>query len=221
MVSVIGQLLPLMVAIALSTIPVMVTVTILLAPNPAPSALSFLIGWLLGMFLVTGLLALGVQSLPARSLRSQPAIGLVEVIIGGVIIGYGVFLLIRKRNLPPQTELPHWLRAVGTMKPGSAFGLAFVLNLRPKAVLLSTAAALILGSSRLSISEGIAVLIIFVAVGGSTVWVPILLALADQEKLRGTLEATERWIVKYGSTATILVSFIIGIFVLGDGLMRL
>jgi hypothetical protein len=67
MINVIGQLLPLMVAVALSTVPILVTVTVLLAPRSSSSALFFLIGTLLGSFAVTGVLTLILLQFPASS----------------------------------------------------------------------------------------------------------------------------------------------------------
>jgi hypothetical protein len=222
MINAIGQLLPLMVAVALSTVPILVTVTILLAPRSSPAALFFLIGSLLGSFAVTGVLTLILLQFPAASARRmQPGVGVAEIVLGFGLIAYGVVLLIRSRGTTPQTELPRWLRAVGTIRPTAALGLAVALALRPKALLLSTAAALILGTSRLTVGETVVVLAIFVGVGGSSVAVPIILTLANPHMMRPPLEASRGWITRNSRTVSLVVVFLVGTFVLGDGMTRL
>jgi Sap, sulfolipid-1-addressing protein len=224
MVNVIGQLLPLMVAVALSSVPIMVTVTILLTPKSRRTAFAFLIGWLLGLLLVSGILTLVLQSIPSASRRrAQPTVGITEIVIGCLLIGYGLFLLVRSRGreVNTRTELPKWLRAVGTMKPVPSAGLALLLNVRPKSLLLSATAALILGTSGLPVPETVVVLLIFVVVGGSTVSVPIVLTLVNPDMMRRPLQSTERWLLRNSRTVTLVVALIIGTVVLGDGMTRL
>ena len=113
MVSVLGQLLPVMVAVALSSVPVLVTLTILLAPGSRRSALLFLIGSLVGMFAVPGLLTWGLQSVPgASSRRNQSTVGAIEIVLGLALMAYGVVLFLRRRGAPPQTELPKPLQSL-------------------------------------------------------------------------------------------------------------
>lgn len=223
MINAVGELLPLMVAVAISTVPILVTVTILLAPDSRTTAISFLVGWLVGMFVVTGLLALVLQALPrAAAPHAQPTVGIVEIVIGCALLGYGVFLVTRRRTLSsPRTELPGWLRSVGELRAPASFGLAVALNLRPKAILLSATAGIILGTSRLTLGQTVGVLLIFVAVGGSTVGVPVILAVARPQTMRRPLQATESWITRNSRTVTVVVVFIAGAVVLGDGMTRL
>jgi hypothetical protein len=64
------------------------------------------------------------------------------------------------------------------------------------------------------------VLLVFVAVAGSTVSVPIVLTLASPASMRRPLEATEQWILRNGRTVTVLVAMIIGTVILGHGMTR-
>jgi Sap, sulfolipid-1-addressing protein len=219
---VLGQLLPVMVAIALSSVPVMVTVTILLAPGSRRSALLFLAGWLAGMFAVPGLLTWGFQSVPgASSRRNQGTVGAIEVVLGLALMAYGIVRFVRRRRSPPPTELPKPLRSVGAIRPGAALGLGLLLNLRPKALLLSASAAVIIGTSGLAASEAAVALLLLVAVGGSTVTVPVVLAVTDPDGMRRPLEATRTWLIRHSSAVTAIVAFAVGAFVLGTGVTQL
>jgi hypothetical protein len=222
MLAVVGQLLPLMLAVAFSSVPLMVTVTLLLAPNPFRSSLGFLIGWLLGMFIVTGLLSFGLLALPSSlSSQAELTVGTIEIVIGMGLGAYGVVLLARRSSRRPEAELPRWLRTVETLKPLPAVGLALALNIRPKAILLAAAAGLIIGTGALTAGDTAVVLGIFVVIGGSSVGVPVVLTLANPKMMRHPLEAIERWIVRNGPTVTLIVVFLIAAVVIGDGLTRL
>lgn len=221
MINAVGELLPLMVAVALSSVPILVTVTILLTPNSNRTAFAFLVGWVVGMFAVTGVLALLLQTIPRASARhNQPTVGIVEIVFGLSLIAYGLFLVFRGESRAPRTELPRWLRSVRDLKPIPALALGIGLNLRPKALLLSSTAGIILGTSRLSVGETVTVLVIFVAIGGSTVWVPVTLAILRPRTMHRPLEATKAWITRNTRTVTLVVVFIAGAIVLGDGMTR-
>src|SRR3954451_20960628 len=217
MVEVIGALLPLMLAVALSSVPVMVTVTILLAPRSRTPALLFLVGSLVGMFAVTGLLAFTAQSIPASAVRrDQDAVGGVEIVLGLALIVDAVVQFFGSRRSPARTELPKLRRSVGSIRTVPALGLGLLLNLRPKALLLATSAAAILGTSRLSPTETVVVLLVYVAVGGSTVTAPVVLTLANPDRMRRPLEATNAWLVRNSRTVTITVALIVGMLLIGN-----
>lgn len=222
MIAVLGHLLPLMLAVALSSVPIMVVVTILLTPASRSSALTFLIGWLIGIFGVAALLTLGLMAVPRTWVfRNQALIGIVEIVVGCGVLAWAVILFVRTRASHPQSQLPRWLRMVGTIRPLTAFGLALLLNLRPKALLLATAAALVLGGSRLSPGETVIALLIFTVVGGSTIGVPVVYTLARPRAARRPLEAAERWIVRNSATVTLVMLLVIGTVVIGNGMTRL
>ena len=49
MLQAIGHILPIALAVAISSVPIMATILILLSPKRAQSAIPFLIGWVLGI----------------------------------------------------------------------------------------------------------------------------------------------------------------------------
>lgn len=218
---VVGQLLPIALAIALSTVPLTAVLTILLSPRPAV-ALPFLIGLLLGMLIVTGAFALGLRAAPlAAGSAQQAALAIGEIVLGSALVVYGIVLFARRRKVPPIEDLPRWLKAVGRIRAAPAFGLGLILTVRPKALLLSAAAGIVIGSASFSPTEFVVVLLLFVVVGGSTVAVPVIFTLARPKEARRPLGAAERWIAENSRTMTTLIAVIVGVVVLGVGLTNL
>ena len=94
MLSALGQLLPIALAVAVSSVPITLTILILLSPRRNRVAIPFLIGWVVGMAVVVVIAALGANALPIRSIRTtQKAIGIAEIIVGaGLLIIAGAYL---------------------------------------------------------------------------------------------------------------------------------
>jgi hypothetical protein len=221
MVQTTGQLLPLAACVALSSIPIMIIITILLAGGSV-SSVTFLVGWAVGMFMVLGVLSLGATLLPAESaFATLPLVGWVEIVIGSALVVYGAVAFATRRSAHTRTELPRWLRAIGTVRPVPSLALALALNVRPKALLVSSAAALVVGSSPLVGSVVVGELLIFVAIGTSSVLVPVVVSLARPRAMRRPLEAADRWITLNSRTVTLVAALLTGVVVIGHGMTML
>jgi len=238
---VIGQLLPIALAVALSTVPITATITILLSPKASGSALLFLIGWIAGLIIVTVAFSLGARAAPDdRPLGATPLLAWVEVIVGAGLVVVGVVSLVRRSTGLRATSAavvatradaatggsaeadarPRWLRVVETIKPIPALGLALAFNVRPKALLLAAAAGLVIGSSPIGLAQHTIALAIYVVLAGSSVIAPIVLWLVRPNAMRRPLRAAESWVIRNSSTVSVIVAVVVGTFVLGNGLTR-
>ncbi len=217
----IGHILPIAVAMALSSVPITVTVLILLSPNRGRSAVPFLIGWIIGLILVVTLFTLGAQIVPASRSPRRPetVIGALEVMIGvGLLIV--AFVSVRRARHRPAASLPKWLTTVGSLGGWAAFGLSLLLNIRPKALPLAMAAALALRAETISAGQSAVVILIYAAIAASTVACPIVASLVAPEKVAPHLDETRDWLARYGSLVASLVLALIAAVVIGSGLAR-
>jgi len=218
----IGQILPLAVAVAVSSVPIMATILILLSPKRAQSAVPFLIGWFLGILVVVSLCALFAQAVPTprSSRRADTTIGIIEMVIGFALIVIAVVAWRRARRNPTDA-MPKWLNAVGTFGPWAAFGVAFALNVRPKGLLLAIAAGLALRAEDLTLGESAVAILIYTVIGCSTVAVPIIVTLADPKGMQPRLVSAKEWIGRNSGVVTALILLLIGVVIIGTGLGRL
>src|SRR5687767_10294001 len=115
MLSAIGQLLPLALAVAISSVPIMATILILLSPRRGQSAVPFLVGWVLGILVVVSLSTLFAQVVPAARSprRADTTIGTIEILIGVALVVIAIIAWRRARH-NPSDAMPKWLNAVGT-----------------------------------------------------------------------------------------------------------
>ncbi|KRE23145.1 GAP family protein [Agromyces sp. Soil535] len=222
MLGAIGHILPIAVAVAISSVPIMATVLILLSPKGRRTALPFLIGWVLGMAVIVTLCTLGAQAIPAPRSDRRPAtaIAIAEILVG---IGLVVVAIVewRRARRHPSDALPKWLASVDKLGPWSAFGIAFALNFRPKGLLLAIAAGLAIRAGNLSVGESAIVIGIYTIIGASSVGVPVILALVDPKGMQPRLLDMKEWIMRNHGTVTALIVLIIGVVIIGAGLANL
>jgi hypothetical protein len=218
----IGQLLPIALAVAISSVPIMATILILLSPKRAQSAIPFMVGWILGIATVVSICTVFAQLIPtSRSpRRPETVIGVAEILIGLALIVIAIMEWRRARR-NPATAMPKWLNAIGSFGPWSSFGIAFALNVRPKGVLLAIAAGLALRVNDLSLGESAIAIAIYTLVGCSTVAVPIIVTLAAPERMEPRLVSAKEWVSRNSGVITAIILVMIGVVIIGIGLGQL
>jgi len=221
MLSALGQLLPLAVAVAVSTVPIMVTILILLSPRRTIVAIPFLVGWVVGMAGVVVIATNGASALPVRPVRAaQKSIGIAEICVGVAVLIIAVLAWRRAAHEAAGTRGP-WLDRVERMGPLAAAGLAVALNLRPKGLLLGAAAGLSIAGARLSGADQLVVGAIYLALSSSTVIVPIIVTLASPARMQPRLVRAQEWLNRNGGHITVVVLLMVGFVILGACLSRL
>jgi hypothetical protein len=183
-------------------------------------AIPFLIGWVAGMAGVVIVSAIGASALPIRPLRAaQKSIGIAEIVVGIALLLTAV-LAWRRAAPQPEQGTNRWLSTVERMGPVAALGVAIVLNLRPKGLLLGIAAGLAIAGARLTDTDTVIVVVIYLALACSTVVVPIILTLVAPTQMQPRLVSSRDWLERNGSYITAVVLLIVGLVILGSGLSR-
>ena len=137
--AVIGDILPLALAVAISPIPIIATILMLMSPKPRPLGLSFLGGWVvgIGVAVVAFTLLGGILPEPETG-GSRPVVGTIQLIVGALLLLMAVKQWRGRPGPGEDAELPKWMAAIDTMKPGAALGLALLLSaVNPKNLLLA------------------------------------------------------------------------------------
>ncbi len=118
MLSALGQLLPIAVAVAFSSVPITATILILLSPQRNISGAAFLIGWVAGLTLVVSGAAFCAEALPITSLRTQEsAFGIAEIVIGGALMVLGIVSGIRAVRRPSTCPGPQVVERGQILRP--------------------------------------------------------------------------------------------------------
>lgn len=216
-----GGLLPIAVAVAVSSVPITAAILILLSPKRNRAALPFLIGWIVGIAAVISLSALGAQALPKPPRRGADTVTAVLAISVGLALIVLAAIYLRGGSESERTGMPRWLSAVGSFGALASFGVAMALNVRPKGLLLGIAAGLALHAATLKLSETAVLVGIYTVIGASTVAVPIVASFIAPGRVEPRLIAARDWLSQNGRILTSVMMFVIGIVILGGGLTKL
>jgi threonine/homoserine/homoserine lactone efflux protein len=217
--SVIGEILPLAVGIAISPIPIIAVILMLLSPRAKGTSVGFMIGWLLGVVIAIIVFTLLSSVIPQRSEGGSSVAGVIKIIFGVLLL----FLALRQWRARPaegeQASLPKWMSAIDSMTAGKALGLAFLLAaVNPKNLLLAASAGLIVGGADLAPGQTVVVITIFVLLATCTVIIPVIAYLIAASRLAGPLDKLHGWLVENNATIMSVLLLVIGVAVIGKGL---
>ena len=216
-----GGLLPIAVAVAFSSVPITVTILILLSPNRNVAALPFLVGWVTGVAGVIVLSTLFASTLPKPPrLGPDLATAIIFMAIGLALVVLGIVNLVRSSKAE-KTGLPRWLSRVGSFGPLVSFAVAVLLDFRPKGLLLGMTAGLILHGASVKPGEAAALVGVYTVIATSTVVVPIAASFIARQRVEPKLIAARDWLSNNGRILTSLMMLMIGVVILGAGLITL
>ncbi|MET1052778.1 MAG: GAP family protein [Mycetocola sp.] len=217
MTEVIGQILPLALAVALSTVPIIAAILILLSDAKPLVSVALLIGWAVGMAFVLTVLTISVALVPASSPpRNDTTVGVVRIVLGCALLAYA-FVSWRRRSTQ-SAETPRWMNALNRINTSGALGFGAALALRPKNIVLSIAGAVVIGDASLPIGDTTVVIVIFTLIGVSTVALPIIGHFSAPEKTQTPLDVTRAWIVANSRTIVFAVAVLVSVVIIGSGL---
>ena len=218
----IGEILPLAVGIAISPIPIIAAILMLLSPKAKGTSLGFLFGWLVGIIAAIVIFTLLSSVLPQRADGPATVAGVIKIVLGALLL----LLAARQWRSRPakgeQAALPKWMTAIDTMSPAKALVLGFVLAaVNPKNLLMAASAGLVVGGAGLTLGQTIAVIAVFTVIAGSTVLVPVIAYLAASAKMAEPLERLREWLVDNNATIMAVLLLVIGVSVVGKGIASL
>ncbi|MFP3465347.1 GAP family protein [Leifsonia sp. SIMBA_070] len=218
--AVIGAILPLAVGIAISPIPIIAAILMLLSPKARGSSLGFLLGWVLGIVVAVVVFTLLSSVLPrGEGDQSKPIVGVVTIVLGLLLL----LLAVRQWRSRPtgdaEATLPKWMGAIDTMTAGRALVLGFVLAaVNPKNLLMGIAAGIAIGSGGLNAGEIVIVVVVFAVIAASTVAIPVIAYLVASQRMAAPLSSLRTWLVHNNAMIMAVLLLVIGVVLIGKGI---
>ena len=220
MPQVIGAILPLAIGVAISPIPIIAAILMLLSPRARSTGVGFLLGWLVGVIVAVTVFTLLAAVLPENDPdASKPIAGTIQLILGILLL----LLAVRQwRSRPKRGEepaLPKWMSAIDSMTTGRGLLLGFVLAaVNPKNLLLAASAGIVIGSAGLSVGSEILAIAVFTVIAVISVAAPVIAYLVAADRMRGPLDALRGWLVHNNATVMAVLLLVIGVSVIGKGI---
>lgn len=217
---VIGEILPLALGIAISPIPIIAAILMLLSPKAKSTSLGFLLGWVLGIVAAVVVFTLLSSILPQDDAdEPAPIAGVIKLVLGAGLL----FLAFRQWRSRPHGDaepaLPKWMSAIDTMTAVRALVLGFLLSgLNPKNLLMGVGAGVAIGSESLTGGETTLAIVIFTLIAAASVAVPVIAYLIAATKMTGPLGSLRTWLVHNNATVMTVLLLVIGVVMIGKGI---
>ncbi len=166
---VIGDLLPMAIGVAISPIPIIAVILMLLSKQAARTGSGFLIGWLAGIVVVTVVVLLLVGQAGNSSAGKPSTVSSVIKLVLGALLLVMALKQWRSRPKPGETAtMPKWMAAIDSFTFVKALGLAFLLSaINPKNLILCVAAGTTIGAAQLSGAEDAVAVVVFTVIAAS------------------------------------------------------
>ncbi|WP_127794886.1 GAP family protein [Agromyces sp. LHK192] len=217
---VIGDILPLAIGIAISPVPMIAAILMLLSPKAKGTSIGFLLGWVVGIVLAVVIFTLLASVLPEDDPdASKPIAGVVKIVLGLLLL----FLAFRQWRSRPgpgeEAALPKWMSAIDQMTAMRAFVLALLLAaVNPKNLLLGAAAGTTIGTAGLTVGEDVVVVLVFTLIAAASVAIPVVAYLLASARMAGPLESLRAWLVHNNATVMAVLLLVLGVVVVGKGI---
>lgn len=218
--SAVGDTLPLALGIAISPVPIIAAILMLLSPKARGTSVGFLLGWVVGIVVAVVVFTLLSGLLPENDPdASKPIAGTVTIVLGALLL---LLALRQWRSRPRQGEpekLPKWMDAIDSMTAGRGFVLAFILAaINPKNLLLAAGAGVAIGTAGLSVGAATVVIVVFVVIAACSVAIPVIGYLLAADRMRGPLDSLRGWLVHNNAAVMAVLLLVIGVVLIGKGI---
>ena len=215
----IGEMLPLAIGIAISPLPIIAIILMLITPQARSNGLAFLGGWMLGLAVV-GTIVLIVANTAGIATSSGPSrtVSIIKLVLGLLLLVVA-WRQFRKRPKPgEEVPLPKWMRALDSFTPTRSLAVGALLSgVNPKNLILNATAAAGIAATGLAGAQQAVVLIVLIIVGSLGVMTPVVVYFAMGDKAAPVLGAWKTWLAANNATVMMVLFLVFGVTLIGKG----
>ena len=222
MLTVIGETLPLAIAIAFSPFGVVAVVVMLLSSYPRATSIGFVLGWASGIAVV-GVAGYLLAELVPDGVGGLTIIGpLTLVVLGSVSIGFAARQWRGRPSADDEVELPGWMSRIDGLSALRSFALGAALAAKkPKNIILAFGSGVAASTAGLVGAQAVVVLGVFLGVSSISLGAPIIAFLIAGERVYGWLESIRDWMIRHNSAMLGVILLFVGVVLVGNGLRAL
>ena len=219
----IGQTLSLAVGVALSPVPIIAVILMLVTPKARSNGPAFVGGWLVGLAIV-GTIVLVVAGSANANDDGEPATwaDVLKLVLGLLLV---LVALRQWRGRPledEETPTPKWMGAIESFTPPKAAGAGAVLaGANPKNLLLAVGAATAIAQTGISGGEQAVAYAVFALIGTIGVGAPVAIYFAMGDRAGPILDGLKTWMGRHNAVIMAVLCLVIGAKLIGDGIAGL
>ena len=219
----IGEMLPLAIGIAISPLPIIAIILMLITPQARSNGLAFLGGWLLGLAVV-GTIVLIVANTVGIATSSGPSqtVSIIKLVLGLLLLVVAWRQFSKRPKAGKEAPLPKWMRALDSFTPARSASIGALLSgVNPKNLILNATAAAGIAATGLAGAQQAAVLILLIIIGSLGVMAPVAVYLAMGDKAAPVLGGWKTWLAANNATVMMVLFLVFGVTLIGRGISGL
>jgi hypothetical protein len=221
---VIGDLLPTAIGVALSPLPVVGVILMLLSTKAKVNGPMFLLGWLAGLAILVGGVVAFVDPDKLNKSDGDPSTlnGLLHLALGVLLLFLALKQLKGRPKKGEEPETPSWMAQMQNASPIFAFGMgAFLSSLNPKNLLLDIAAAATIVAGELTSSQQVVAVVVFMILASLSIGLPVIWYLVAGESAKAKLDVLRGYLVEYNWVIMSVLFLILGVKLIGQAIPAL
>ncbi len=216
----IGDMLPAAVGVAISPIPIIAVVLMLVSPRGRVNGPAYLLGQIVGVA-TAGAIVLLIAGAVGTSDEGQQAgwVSWLKLVLGAGLL----FLAVKQWGGRPRegetAETPSWMDAIDDFTPAKAVGAGFVLSaLNPKNLILTIAGMAAIASAGIPADEEAVALVVFTVIGALGVAIPVVIYFALGDRSGPLLGRLKDWMAQNNAVIMAVILLLIGVKLIGDAI---
>jgi threonine/homoserine/homoserine lactone efflux protein len=216
----IGDSLPLALGVAISPIPIIAIILMLLSKRSGVNSTAFLVGWVLGIAVVLSVVV-AVSGTATLETSTGPTTGVswVKVVLGVLLLVVGLRDWRKRPKGDEEPVLPKWLASIEGVTPAKAGGLGVLLSaVNPKNLLLLIGAGVAIAQEAPTSGDKAVAMVIFILIAVSTVALPVVLNLTMGQRAKTILQSLDGWLKTNNATVMAVLMLVIGFVLIGKGI---
>jgi len=216
----IGQVLPMAVGVAISPLPIIAVILMLVTGRARVNGPAFVVGWLIGLGII-GILVIGFAGGAAATSSGKPAtwVVLLELVLGSLLLLVAMRQFRSRPHDGVEAPMPTWMGAIDTFTPRKALGAGVLLSaLNPKNLLLAVGAAATIAQTGIATSQQALAYLVFAIIATIGVATPVVMFFALGDKAPPLLDRMKGWMGQNNAVIMAILCLVIGVKLIGQAL---
>jgi threonine/homoserine/homoserine lactone efflux protein len=214
----IGDLLPSAVGVAISPVPVIAVILMLVTPRGRSNGPAFAVGWVAGLVVVSAIVQLAADGASDPDSSTSTGVEWFKVGLGVLFLVLAVRQWRSRPRGDAEPELPTWMATIDAFTPVKSLVFGAVLSgVNPKNLALTAAAAASIAQAGLSGGDAVLATAVFVVIASLTVVGPVVFYLVAGATAEGPLTTVRRFLAEHNAAIMMAILLVLGVKLLGEG----
>jgi threonine/homoserine/homoserine lactone efflux protein len=219
----IGAILPYALGAAISVVPIIAIILMLVTAKAKPNGTAFALGFVLGLaaICVVAVVLAGGSDFSSSSGPTK-TVSVIKLLLGLLLLAAAARQW-RARPKPGETPaMPKWLESIDQFTPPRSFAIGAALSaVNPKNLAMSLAAGLSIAQAELSTGQEAATILIYVLLAGATILGPLVVYFAMGHRATEILAEWRTWLADNNATVMSVLLLVFAVVLIGQGISGL